>query len=160
MPCYLFTYHAFGTWMPDRSRGYVKRNHGILAPDAAMATRYRSAMKETVVEFDDAIQVMILNSILESRDKQAFELYSMATDPSHVHILVGWRDARTWLRMRSGIKSSMSRRLNHDRGKRTWFAEGGSRKRVKDEAHFEHLVKKYLPSHRGWKWSAERGNYR
>ena len=42
MPCYLFTYHGYGTWLPDRSRGYVRRKEGILPTDEApMAECYR-----------------------------------------------------------------------------------------------------------------------
>src|SRR4051794_35604479 len=29
MPCYLFTYHAYGSWMPDHKRGYVHRGQGV-----------------------------------------------------------------------------------------------------------------------------------
>ena len=44
--------------------------------------------------------------------------------------------------------------------RREWFVEGGSRKRVKDRAHFDYLVTTYLPRHRGWKWSSEKGKRR
>ena len=37
MPCYLFTFHAFGTWMPDREEGFVRREQGILPPDEELA---------------------------------------------------------------------------------------------------------------------------
>ncbi len=37
MPCYLFTFHAFGTWMPDREEGFVQRKKGILPPDEELA---------------------------------------------------------------------------------------------------------------------------
>ncbi|QDT75400.1 hypothetical protein I41_46100 [Lacipirellula limnantheis] len=33
MPCCLFTYHAYGSWTPDRKQGYVKRHQGILQQD-------------------------------------------------------------------------------------------------------------------------------
>lgn len=53
MPCFLFTYHAHGTWLPNRSRGYVKRGQGILPPDETMHQRYSQAMKEPKVNFDE-----------------------------------------------------------------------------------------------------------
>jgi hypothetical protein len=160
MPCYLFTYHGYGTWMPDRAQGYVKRNRGILAPDSAMAGRYRLAMAEEVVEFTSEIQLAILDVVLESREIQRFEVYFVSTEDTHVHLLVGWRDERSWLHMRSIIKSSISRHLNKVFGKREWTSEGGSRKRVKDRSHFDYLVGHYLPKHSGWKWSPERGRFR
>ncbi|MEM1355661.1 MAG: hypothetical protein AAGH88_12345 [Planctomycetota bacterium] len=45
MPVYHFTFHAYGTWMPDHAKGYVRRKLGILPPDAKMAEQYRRNMK-------------------------------------------------------------------------------------------------------------------
>lgn len=160
MPCYLFTYHAFGTWMPDRKQGYVQRSRGILAPDQAKASKYRILMKQAEVNFGSKTQRAILDCLLDSQIKQEFELYFAATDTTHVHILVSWRDDRRWLRMRSTIKGSMSRHLNRMLSRQEWFVEGGSRKRVKDRDHFKYLMTRYLPKHDGWKWSAERGKHR
>ena len=33
-----------------------------------------------------------------------------------------------------------------------WFVRGGSRKRVKDRDHLDHLLDTYLPDHRGVFW--------
>lgn len=160
MPCYLFTYHTYASWMPDRRRGYVKRNRGILPSDERMAKRYRKAMKQSQVEFDSDIQLLMLAAVLESRKKQGFELYFFSTEPTHLHLLVGWRDERPWLRLRSSLKSSVTRRLNVEIRKRSWFSEGGSRKRVKDSRHFNYLRSDYLRKHSGWKWHPEEGKFR
>ncbi len=160
MPCYLFTYHAYGTWMPDRKQGYVQRTRGILAPDQAKADRYRAAMTQAEVNFDSKTQLAILDSLINSQAKQEFEMYFAATESTHVHILMGWRDDRNWLRMRSTIKGSMSRHLNRIFRRQEWFVEGGSRKRVKDREHFQYLMTRYLRKHAGWKWCAEKGKYR
>ncbi|NOY29020.1 MAG: hypothetical protein GXP28_02240 [Planctomycetes bacterium] len=157
MPCYLFTYHAYASWLPDRRQGYVKRHKGILEPDPNEAALYRKLQTEEPVEFDDKLQKAIITALLDSREKQAFEVYFLATEPSHAHVLLGWRNERPWLRMRSTVKGSISRSLNQNLYRRTWLAEGGSRKRVADQKHFDYLKGKYLPDHGGWKWSPERG---
>jgi len=113
-------------------------------------------MTEEPVEFDDNLQKAIITALLDSREKQAFEVYFIATEPSHVHVLLDWRDERPWLRMRSTVKGSVSRSLNQKFHRRTWLAECGSRKRVADQSHFDYLRNKYLPNHRGWKWCPER----
>jgi hypothetical protein len=41
MPCYLFTYHAYLSWMPDRPQGYVRRKKGIFPPDEEKAEAYK-----------------------------------------------------------------------------------------------------------------------
>jgi hypothetical protein len=51
MPCYLFTYHGHGTWLPDHERGYVRRKEGVLAADLQMASRYRSNFQDNAIEF-------------------------------------------------------------------------------------------------------------
>jgi hypothetical protein len=107
MPCYLFTYHAYGTWLPDRKQGYVERKRGILPTDMTEAARYRTSMKETVAEFRSATQLSAIGGIIDSQTKQKFEAYYIATESTHIHALVGWRDERTWLHMRSIIKSSI-----------------------------------------------------
>jgi hypothetical protein len=160
MPCYLFTYHAYASWMPDRSRGYVKRGQGILPQDKQMHRHYVDAMKQTAVEFDEKLQRWAIAALLESEAPQEFELYFIATDATHVHSLLGWRDERDPVKMRSLVKGSLTRRINQGFGRRDWLAEGGSRKQVKTRGHFEYLVTTYLPKHLGWKWSRERGLHR
>jgi hypothetical protein len=146
--------------MPDRKRGYVKRRQGILTTDHKMARMYRAAMNEPAAEFTSDIQLVISDAVIDSQDKQRFEAYYIATDITHAHMLLGWRDVRTWLHMRSIVKSSQSRRLNTAFGRRGWFVEGGSRKRVRERRHFDYFVQTYLPRHTGWKWTPERGKFR
>lgn len=160
MPCYLFTYHAYGSWLPDRRRGYVKRGRGILPADAHMARLYTKSMKETAVTFDDQLQRWAIAAALESESLQEFELYFVATDDTHVHILIGWRDEPDPARMRSSLKGSVTRALKRARGPRTWLAEGGSRKQVKTRGHFDYLISTYLPKHTGWKWGGEEGYFK
>jgi hypothetical protein len=160
MPCYLFTYHAYGSWMPDRSRGYVKRGHGVLPPDAHMAKLYSRAMKETEVAFDDQLQRWAIASLIESEPLQKFDLYYIATDVTHLHALLAWRDEREPVRMRSLLKGSITRTLNRTRARRTWLSEGASRKQVKRRGHFQYLFETYLPKHSGWKWTREKGYFK
>ena len=36
MPVYLFTFHAYGSWLPDNPRGYVRRKEGIQPQDVPL----------------------------------------------------------------------------------------------------------------------------
>ena len=153
MPCYLFTFHAFGTWMPDREEGFVRREKGILPPDEELAKQYRERAKEDEVFFDSWLQLLLIEEAQIAREKQRYRIHYLATEPTHLHILVSWPDERPWLKIRSGLKSSLTRRLNREVQHRDkWFVENASRKQVKDDGHFDHLVRSYLPSHGGWKW--------
>jgi hypothetical protein len=153
MPCYLFTFHAFGTWMPDREEGFVKRTKGILPPDEQLARKYRGIAKEDEVAFGANRQLLLIEETRIACDKQRYRGHYIATEVTHVHVLISWPDERPWLKIRNGLKSSLTRRLNRDVQQRDkWFVESASRKRVKDDNHFDHLVNTYLPSHGGWKW--------
>ena len=160
MPCYLFTYHAYGSWLPNRQRGYVKRGQGVLESDKRMHRLYSDAMTEFPVEFDEKFQRWAIAAALESEPLQRFELHFVATDATHVHVLVAWRDDREPSKVRSLIKGSLSRTANQGFHRRTWYAEGGSRKQVLTRAHFDYLIGRYLPKHTGWKWNRERGMHR
>ena len=159
MPCYLFTYHAYGSWMPDRKRRYTKREQRYLPQDREMAEHYRRNMKREPVTFDDELQQLIIDEIVTASRFQRFVLRGIGTDPTHAHALVTWIEKRTWAQLRNGIRSSITRRLNKLRGKRNWFVDSASRKRVRNRKHYDYLVNTYLPDHPGWKWSPQKGCY-
>lgn len=160
MPCYLFTYHAYGSWMPDRQAGYVKRKRGVLPPDAAMGRRYRKAMTDAEVQFGDAEQRGIIDAVLEAMPHIAAAAHFIATETTHVHALVSWSsEQRTWLQNRSSVKKAITLALQRQIEHRRWLSDSASRKQVKDREHFEHLIHHYLPSHRGWKWDEHQGYF-
>lgn len=159
MPCYLVTYHAYGSWLPDRRRGYVRRDRGIIPADTHVAKLYRRDMAESPVVLNGALQRAAIAALLDSQQPQRFNMHAMATDRTHVHALLSWRDSRDAVKMRALLKGSVTRALNAEFGRRNWLAEGGSRKQVRDRRHFDHLRTEYLPKHTGWKWLPERGYF-
>ncbi|HEX3599315.1 MAG TPA: hypothetical protein VHU84_04190 [Lacipirellulaceae bacterium] len=84
----------------------------------------------------------------------------MATESTHLHVLVSWTLDRKWDVVRAKLRESLSRRLNREVGRRLWFSKSPSRKRVKDRQHFNYLVEVYLPKHSGWKWTEGVGAFR
>jgi hypothetical protein len=157
MPVYLFTYHAYRSWMPDRDRGFVRRGEGVLPTDQTLSNIYKQQAKEDEVIFTAVIQQILIDEVLVACGKQDCEAHFIATDSTHLHVLVSWKSEKTWQQVRTGLKTSISLRLKRERGKRTWLSEGASRKQVKDQSHFDRLVRQYLPKHRGWKWQPEAG---
>lgn len=160
MPCCLFTYHAYGSWLPDRQQGYVKRGQGILPQDMLKHRLYAKAMTEEIVNFSSEHQRCVIESLIKSQTPQRFELHGIATAPTHLHALLAWRDERNVVAMRGLVKGSVSRALNSAFLRRTWLSEGGSRKQVRTREHFDYLLTVYLPKHSGWKWSVAKGFYR
>ncbi len=157
MPCYLFTYHAYRSWLPNRRQGYVRRKEGILPTDFRMANQYASNAVEELVEFHAEHQRIAIATVQEAVTHIACRLHFASTDATHIHALVSWVGPRTWEQNRNSIKRSLTIQLKRQCERRTWLSEGASRKRVRDRAHFEYLMNKYLPKHDGWKWSERRG---
>ena len=159
MPCYLFTWHAYATWMPDRAQGYVRKGQGILPPDPAQASRYRARQNENEALFDAVVQSLCIEECIATATHRRFRLHGVATEPTHLHVLLSWPDERAYDELSRGLRESISRRLNaHLR--RRWLEAGGSRKQVRDQPHFDHLRNVYLPKHHGWKWREGVGLYR
>jgi hypothetical protein len=153
MPCYLFTFHAYRSWLPDRTAGFVRRQHGVLPPDKSLAMQYRVIASENEVTFDANLQEILIDESRAAFEKQQCRGHYIATEPTHLHVLTSWADERPWLKIRTGLRSSITRRFNRDVQRRqNWFVDGSSRKQVKEQSHFDHLVNTYLPSHSGLKW--------
>jgi len=187
VPVYLFTFHAYQSWMPDHRRGYTRRGKGYQKPDPEMARRYREKAKSEPIEFDRATQRALIEELQIASAHQDFRLHAGSSEPSHIHGLVSWKGYRSWVEVRKQIKSSLSRRLtreyealsdsldveisdptdSRDATRREsseetgrWvlkLSRGASRKRVENRKHFNHLMTKYLVAHKGVKWFEDRG---
>lgn len=158
MPCYHFTFHGYGTWMPDEDDRYVKRGIGKLPQDTKVAAQYRRQMTDDEVLFDESQQHVLIDEVHLASKHQDFRVHFVATEPTHIHILVSWRDEeRPFEKTRASIRQSLSRRLSKEFHQRQWLSEGGSRRRVVGQEHYDYLVCTYLPDHSGWKWSEEKG---
>jgi hypothetical protein len=79
---------------------------GILPPDPEMADRYRRNAKEDPVQFDEEIQKVMIDETLIAATFQRFGVDHIATDQTHLHVLDHWDDARTFERIRDGLRSS------------------------------------------------------
>jgi hypothetical protein len=165
MPVYLFTFHGYRTWMPDHEGGYTRRHEGHLAPDEEMAQRYdERAACEDISTFDAEAQRLLIDEAMSAARHQSFHLHGAAGEDTHVHFLASWTDDRNWMKLRTGLKTSLSLKLNAlnesrdmDTSGSLQFSRGAGRKKVVDRDHFSHLMRTYLPSHSGVKWFEDRG---
>jgi REP element-mobilizing transposase RayT len=149
MPCYLFTFHAHGTWLPDKGQGYVHRTKGIKPKDESMADRYRANQKHPTIYFTSEQQDAIAASLRDAGPCIETTIHAIATEPTHFHVLVSWQHERQRESIRRCLRTAVSVKLNRAFGKRVWLVKNSSRKQVKDEEHFVFLIGEYLSSHRG-----------
>lgn len=160
MPVYLFSYHTYRSWMPDRQRGHTRRGEGYVASDRALAEEYAERARWGPVVLDRHLQEVAIRSILTTCQYIEVRCHGIASDPSHLHVLVSWRHPATWIRVRMSIRTYLTRALRAELDpfegttdrERPIFSHSSSRKHVKHRGHFDHLMKRYLPSHRGASW--------
>lgn len=154
MAIYHFTFHAYRTWRPDNPRGYVRPGMGYLPPDEDMARKYDARAKFDPVEFTDVMQAVLIVGSHDICSRRGWRLYIVATDPTHLHLVIGWIGFVDWVDVRDKLKNLLSLFLGRlaNVQSRPWFVEKGSRKRVKNQDHFNYLIETYLPSHRGLVW--------
>lgn len=159
MACYLFTFHAYGSWLPDHPRGYVVDKQ-VYEPSAVAGAAYRRAMRQEPVSFAEPHQQALIEIAQQAVTHIDATLHAVATEPTHVHILTSWVDARRpWDKQRTSIKRALTLGLKSRFENKTWLSHGSSRRRVRDREHFDHLVGNYLPNHTGWKWDEKLGVY-
>lgn len=153
MPVFLLTIHAYRSWNADRPQGYVRRGRGILPPDEETAKAYdHNALDEPAV-FGADDQSRIASIVAHACGRRGWRLHAVAAETTHVHLLVSWRDDTRSARVCGKLKNLMSRELNlASARKRRWLSRGASRKPVRDRAHFDQLIRVYLPRHGGLVW--------
>ena len=154
MPVYHFTFHAYRSWGPSHPRGYTKRADGYQPSDDNMARHYDGRAKYPRVWFDEAMQQVLVLGTIDVCARRGWRLHGVGTDPSHFHFVVSWREYLAWQYVRQKSKNVLSLLLGRLTGEtgRPWFVRDGSRKRVKNRAHLDHLLDTYLPDHPGLFW--------
>lgn len=157
MPCYLFTFHAHGSWLSDR---YQASNNGIYQralfadQDRFVLPKSRKPIRSTGLLA--AEQKLAIEGLARAADLHDCRLHYVATDRTHVQVLVSWQGDCHWKQQRANLRKAIVKNLQLMRGRETWLSEGSSRKQIRDRRQFEQLVKEKLPKYRGLKWSEQR----
>ena len=159
MPCYLFTYHSYLSWMPDNERGFVRKGMGIQQASQELAEEYHRASAHPPVLFEHETQRFLIEVALDVCTRRDWRMHGAATETTHVHLVVSWKDESLWQDVRGKIKNIMSLELSNRASStgRPWFVKKASRRRICDTDHFRYLVDVYLPQHRGWRWFEHKG---
>jgi len=154
MPCYLITIHTYRSWMPDHRRGFIQEDKGIQPPNPALAQAYHWASSDPPYLMDELDQRFVIGVVRDVCAGRGWDIHAIACESTHVHILLSWSTDESWLAVRSKTKNIISLELGkyHGLRGRKWLSKGGSRKRVKDQKHYDYLVHVYLPKHRGAQW--------
>ena len=145
--------------MPDRPEGFVQEGRGIQAPNPPLAETYAEAAKHPPFQFVPEVQRVLIAVAIDVCRRRNWRLHAGATESTHLHLLLSWRDDVRWQDVRGKIRNILSLELSklHGVKGKPWFSEGASRKRVRNRKHFDYLMQEYLPKHQGIKWFQDRG---
>ncbi len=153
MAVYLFTFHAYRSWNADKPQGYVTKGGGVLPPDKERAEQYNRNAKHPPITFDAAAQRVLVDAVRETSNANGWRLHQINATTTHIHILVSWGGFFEWAEVSRTLKRKLGAALSSTLDRPgPWFSRGGSRKRVNDRKHFDHLMNRYLPGHRGASW--------
>ncbi|MCA9235718.1 MAG: hypothetical protein KDA44_09610 [Planctomycetales bacterium] len=131
MPYVLLTYHAYGSWLPDRPQGFVHWHEGLQRQNKRLARVYRATMTADEVTFDLAVQRTMIAAVRDAAGFQRFRVHAIACEPTHLHAVASWRDGRPLDALSTGIKTSLTRRLNLEHGRGMWLSKGASKQPVR-----------------------------
>ena len=157
MAVYHFTVHAYRNWRPDHPRGYTRRGRGYQRCDPEQADAYDDRAKQPPATFAPDVQVMLVRAAHEFCRRRRMRLHAVGNEEGHVHYVLSWRGYADWHEVMRRLKNVLATVLNAHFGTpgKRWFVRGGSRKRVADRAHLDHLKTRYLPDHPGLFWCEE-----
>jgi REP element-mobilizing transposase RayT len=153
MAVYLFTYHAYGSWLPDRPQGFVGKGKGVLPPNTKLAEQYRQRARHETMQFDPQLRQVIVDAAQQICKAKGWQLHRVEVVPSHAHLLVSWRPFLEWKSVSNTLKRCLGIELSKELNRKgPWFSRGSSRKQVRDRQHFNHFMQHYLPRHNGTFW--------
>ncbi|MFA7237781.1 MAG: hypothetical protein WC058_13035 [Phycisphaeraceae bacterium] len=127
MAVFLYTIHAYRSWMPDHKRGFVLRGKGIQKPDAKRASWYHTLAKHDRMVFSDARCGQIIDAVKEVCANKQWRLHGVVVVWTHLHLIVSWAAYADARRARAVIKKAITTWLRDATGEhRKWLSGGGS----------------------------------
>ena len=120
-----------------------------------MADKYDKAANQEAVQFDEKVQRGILVFAHDICEREGWSLEGAGFDEGHTHLVVSWRQFIEWEEVDRRLKNLLALKLNRRHktpGKRWFVRRHGAPRRVRDDAHLQCLLTKYLPDHPGVFW--------
>jgi REP element-mobilizing transposase RayT len=153
----------YGNWLPGEERGFVSRVRDQRPEDKPSKVRHEHDKLGTPYDRDysglhDHAQKLLkcvpihialaqaealLAQFKETAQHRGWELRAVAIMANHVHIVVGVKGDPDPTKVLGDFKAYGSRKLNQGWGNPpsgTWWTYGGSKRKVKDEAHLRNVI--------------------
>jgi len=147
MPVYHVIVHGFFTWNADNPQGYYRRKRGRYAAEEKLALHWTRTARFPAARWHREDQEILLRSVLESAERREWDVYAVATQTTHLHIVVAWQTRHSPQEVQQKLKQIMSLQMGRTYGYgRRWLARNGQPQRVRNRAHLRRLLYDYLPT--------------
>lgn len=160
---WFLTWVTYGTWLPGDDRGFVgnARDHdGVRAPNNVLNTlpappnpglrRFASESRKLAPTFLNSEQaIALLEQFQETARFRRWLLLAVAVMPAHIHVVAGVTGDPSPDKILGDFKAYGSRQLSllanereqtEKQHKKSWWATGGSTRKVAGEASLRNVV--------------------
>ena len=148
MPVFMLTFHAYRSWNVDR-RHVVRGEWGIKPPNEKLARHRDEIAGHDAARFDGEQQIVLRDMAIDACGRRDIRLHGGSVTPTHVHLLVSWREERDVGEICEKLKSVLGWALSKQRGGKghRWFSRGEDTTPVERREHFDYVLGKYFPKH-------------
>jgi REP element-mobilizing transposase RayT len=143
---FFLTWTTYGSWLPGDDRGWVDPYGHFRPAEPLRAASVRRRMVGQPVSFDVDQRAAVENAIEAHCQRRGWHLHAVQCRSQHVHVVVSAADyapdevmaqLKSWCTRR--LKTS-GRGLDIVGGRRTWWTEGGSKRRIFHEGDLASVV--------------------
>jgi REP element-mobilizing transposase RayT len=150
---YHLSWTAYGTWLSGDERGWVQSGVPVVQlPDAERKWQAEECMAEEAVHFTVEQRSLIEQTILDHCRIRGWALHAVNVRSNHVHVVVSAnRDAsqvmdqfKAWCSRKLSDQAGLEKQVARKAGRRRWWTEGGSKKRIDSEEYLRNAIEYVL----------------
>jgi len=160
------TGHAYRSWAEDHPKGYVQRDEGLKESNPRLAQWRAKHARHEPVRFEPQVQKIIAQVVVEIAEERCVRLHAVSVTRTHVHVLLSFRSPACTCgalahcrkncaarKVAESVFIRMKRKIGQAAAKvkstvgRRWLSRGRDLTPVRNRAHFDYLIRTYLPKH-------------
>jgi REP element-mobilizing transposase RayT len=146
---YFLTWTTYGSWLPGDERGWVAKPGEFRAPDANRRQAAQRLMSEAALTLDPQQRRVVEDTIARHCRIRGWHLHVVNCRTQHVHVVVTApkRDPKDVMDQFKAWCTRHLKELERSRRpagralRRSWWTQGGSKRRLNDEKSLEEAVR-------------------
>ncbi len=132
---YLITIHAYGSWLPGRSSGYVDRQHNhfgepMLQGNDVILQKQKDQMIGEPIHFDRPMRHVVDQALREHAQVKQWQIYPLHVRTNHVHVVITAKDIaveKVMMQCKAWATRRLREKFGFDNSIRVWSRHGSTR---------------------------------